>query len=62
MCSDVSGSFSLCFWRDLSLVKGAAEVTSQPEIPHGAVTGRSRSMLLGAGGLSHGQRGCPQPI
>lgn len=33
MCSDVSGSFSLCFWRDLSLVKGAAEVTSQCEIP-----------------------------
>lgn len=32
MCNNVSGSFSLCFWRNLSLVKGAAEMTLQHEM------------------------------
>lgn len=33
MCSDASASFSLCSWRNSSLVEGAAEVTSRREIP-----------------------------
>lgn len=69
MRSSVSGSFSLCFWRNLSLVKGAAEVTSQHEIPQEAMRqaqeGAARccseqvASALGTGD-TQAQLGCPR--
>jgi len=58
MCNNVSGSFSLCFWRNLSLVKGAAEMTPQHEILWAVI----RQLPQGAAWLLHAALSrLPQP-